>query len=356
MKIEKKHHRLIVSLCILLVIAAGLIVFSYSLLFSHSAKPPKSQLAKQPTNTTAACKANLLFMGDTMLARSIGDQIVAGKNPYRYVDSTLRKADMRIANIETTIADPATAVQAPGKLYTFNAPLQAVPMLENEHIDVSVLANNHTSDYGAPATKDMLKRFEAAKLSTVGAGTTPKLAFTALVKTVPLHCRDGKTSVKVAFVAVNDIENNFTAVSDTHTGGAYFDKTAITGSITQARQAGAQFVVVVPHWGIEYQTVPSDRQKEWAHWFIDTGADVVIGGHPHVIQPTELYKGHAIVYSMGNFIFDEMSDASDGQMIQLPITQTIHTTLSKTTADEPALGKVLSIPYRLTADGFPQLK
>jgi poly-gamma-glutamate synthesis protein (capsule biosynthesis protein) len=65
------------------------------------------------------------------------------------------------------------------------------------------------------------------------------------------------------------------------------------------------FLVVFPHWGIEYQITASARQQELAHEFVDAGADLVIGAHPHVVEPVELYRGKAIFYSLGNFVFDQ---------------------------------------------------
>ena len=65
------------------------------------------------------------------------------------------------------------------------------------------------------------------------------------------------------------------------------------------------FLVVTPHWGVEYQSLPTEKQRKWATEFIDSGADAVIGSHPHVIQNIEEYRGKKIYYSLGNFAFDQ---------------------------------------------------
>lgn len=288
-----------------------------------------------------------------MLARSIGQEIMAGKDPFAAVRPTLDAASLRIANIETTIADPSKAVRAAGKLYTFNAPLGTIQTIKNAHIDVSVLANNHTSDFGPSGTADMVQQFQTAGLATVGAGDTPEQAFAPLIKQVTLQCATTTSSLKVGFIAANDIENIYTAVSDSRAGSAYFDQARLRTSIEQARAAGAAFIIVIPHWGVEYQTTPTARQQQWAHWFIDSGADAVIGGHPHVIQPSETYQEKPIVYSMGNFVFDQMDDAADGQMVSLPLTQTVRVD-NTTTPQPPALGAPLLTPYHLDSDGFPR--
>lgn len=70
-------------------------------------------------------------------------------------------------------------------------------------------------------------------------------------------------------------------------------------------KANGAYTIVFPHWGIEYSQGVSAKQREWAHRFVDDGADVVIGAHPHVVEPIELYNGSPIFYSLGNFIFDQ---------------------------------------------------
>ncbi|HFC36337.1 MAG TPA: hypothetical protein ENJ49_01525, partial [Candidatus Moranbacteria bacterium] len=69
--------------------------------------------------------------------------------------------------------------------------------------------------------------------------------------------------------------------------------------------AKSDFIVVYSHWGREYKLVNSERQQKLAHQFIDAGADLIIGAHPHVVQPIEIYKNKAIFYSLGNFVFDQ---------------------------------------------------
>ena len=120
-------------------------------------------------------------------------------------------------------------------------------------------------------------------------------------------------------------------------------------------------MVVFPHWGIEYQTTPTAEQVSWGHFFIDSGADVVIGGHPHVVQPTENYNGKYIVYSMGNFIFDGMSgNALNGQMIGLTVNIEDNYTTAKSgkiaiSQRNVSLAPPESIPIQINAQGYPEL-
>lgn len=296
---------------------------------------------------------DILFMGDSMFARSVGSQIEKGADPYEFVSDILDQASLTVANIETTIANPELSKQQT-KTYTFNSPLSSLSLI-SRYIDVATTANNHTGDYGSSATADMIVQLSSRGIKQTGLGNNRSEAFTPLIVDVPLKSSDGNLqSVKVGFLAVNDIELSFTKAGDNKAGGAYFDKELIANLIRSAREKGAEFVVVIPHWGIEYQTSPSARQKEWGRIFIDGGADAVVGGHPHVIQPTETYNGKPIVYSMGNFIFDGMSgDARIGQMISLPLKLSTESKPGKTTIRNLTSDTPQSIRISIDDRGFP---
>ena len=343
-----------VVLALLLIGATLLLLPKNDLEFYETNVAPKITIK----TTNVQKDYNLLFMGDTMVARGVGDLIVNGTDPYAQVADVVASYDLKIANIETTIAPPEYAVQAKGKAYTFNAPIQTVETLK-KHIDIAVLANNHTKDFGAQATSAMLDVFKAHSLQTVGAGKNVTEAFSPLIVTLG----DGIKNpiVKVAFIALNDIENNYTIATASGAGSAYFDDQKILTSINSAKNAGAQVVVAVCHWGIEYTNVPTAVQKKWAHFLIDNGVDVVIGGHPHVVQPNEIYKQKPIVYSMGNFIFDGMSgDALNGQMIGV----TVHASANFNKSSKAPLlannaqvqNTVKNIPIAISSKGFPYLK
>lgn len=286
-------------------------------------------------------KKKLLFMGDTMLARGIGDAVNSGADPYQYVRGILEAHDMRVANIETTIADP-TYSQAASKPYTFNAPLRTLQTLRSVNIDLAAIANNHTGDYGRGAMLDMLSQYKQAGIETVGMGVTEDDAFQAKIVNL-----DG---LKVACIAVNDIELAHTKVSSENPGTAYLDKARLSTSIQDARNQGADVVVVIPHWGVEYSLQQNDYQREWGHFMIDAGADLVIGSHPHVVQPTETYHNGQIVYSMGNFIFDGMEgDARHGQMISVEIQKS-----TTSNSSETKVGDAQSVGILIDAQGFPR--
>jgi poly-gamma-glutamate synthesis protein (capsule biosynthesis protein) len=98
------------------------------------------------------------------------------------------------------------------------------------------------------------------------------------------------------------------------------DDSGVIAAIASAKQEG-DFVIVYPHWGEEYSTSTTPFQNSEAHKFVDSGADVVLGSHPHVAEPLEVYKEKAIFYSMGNFVFDQSwsKETSEGVAIRLTI-------------------------------------
>ena len=320
-----------------------------------SASAQEESITQNTELTDKSYSGKLLFMGDTMLARGIGNQIEQGSNPFVHVSEVLASHDLRVANIETTIAEPSFN-SAATKAYTFNAPLKSLDILKANNIDVSILANNHTGDFGASATSNMIDLFEANQLSYTGVGKDTYSAFKPLIKDMILKTTDGDVvTIKVGFIGVNDIELAHTKVSDSRAGGAYLDKTLIASSIEQAKTNGADIVAVIPHWGIEYQLNQSKNQEEWGRFFIDSGADMVIGGHPHVIQPTEIYKNKPIVYSMGNFIFDGMSgDALRGQMVSVPIQLNIARD-GRHLIRDIVVGETKSIIIEIDGYGLPHL-
>jgi poly-gamma-glutamate synthesis protein (capsule biosynthesis protein) len=150
-------------------------------------------------------------------------------------------------------------------------------------VDVVNLANNHTSNFkedGVWQTKEVLNNNE---ILTAGInGPTYKKV----------------NGIRFAFLGYNDISVPQSGISD-------FDEEKAKSEINSAKE-NSEVVIVAMHWGNEYQDLSSQRQKYLAHFLVDSGADLIIGNHPHWIQPTEIYKDKYIVYALGNFIFDQM--------------------------------------------------
>lgn len=232
----------------------------------------------------------ILFVGDMMFDRYIRQAVGKyGEGNYDYILDPIKDKlvgyDLIVGNLEGPITErnsvsAGTAMDEKRNLvFTFD-PAVAKTLAEN-NIKLVNLGNNHILNQGEEGlvhTKKYLGEAEVQYFGDTGADGSP-----ALVKNI------GGT--KIAFVNYN------------YAIGGSFEK-AIE-SIKNIR-AQAETVIVCPHWGTEYKTGEPDSQiKNMAHKFIETGADAIIGGHPHVVQGSENYKNKKIYYSLGNFVFDQ---------------------------------------------------
>jgi poly-gamma-glutamate synthesis protein (capsule biosynthesis protein) len=151
-------------------------------------------------------------------------------------------------------------------------------------------------DYGEEGLLDTMVHLDQAGIRYIGAGHDRDEAFKPLIIE--------KKGMKIAFLGFSRIvpDNSWNAGAH-HPGVAdTYDYTMPVKAIQQARSQ-ADLVVIMTHWGIERQNIPAAYQTDLAHRYIDAGADLIVGGHPHVLQGFEAYKGKWIAYSMGNFIF-----------------------------------------------------
>ncbi len=218
-----RTSRIVVALLVLFEISA-LQHFYYQNQQVSAIEPDIALLKKLKTERVpdATHTASLVFMGDIMLARGIGSSIDQGINPFAGVQEKLDEFDMRIANLETTLANPNIGSPA-SKPYTFNSSISALDTLKNARLDVASLANNHTGDFGRLATSDTVTQFKNAGLNTVGAGDNIEQAFKPLLIE--------KNGISLGFIAVNDIELTHTKVGMQTPGSAYFDRDLIKNSL-----------------------------------------------------------------------------------------------------------------------------
>jgi poly-gamma-glutamate synthesis protein (capsule biosynthesis protein) len=165
-------------------------------------------------------------------------------------------------------------------------------------VDVVSLANNHVFDYGSQAFLDTLDTLTAAGIPCAGAGRNLNDAMRAR------YFLAG--GMKLAYIAAAHTESymySFPATAEKPGLLPCYEGDALLRAVKDARKR-ADFVIVYLHWGIEYEPMPEKRQVELAHSLIDSGADAVLGTHPHVLQGLEFYKDKPIAYSLGNFWFN----------------------------------------------------
>lgn len=231
----------------------------------------------------------------TTYLNSVGGDISKCISP-EYI-KMMNDADIMCINNEFSYSDRGTPLA--GKMYTFRANPDKVAYLNELGVDVANLANNHVYDYGEEAMFDTLDTIKGAGIDVVGAGKNLKEAMTPYYATV-----DGKT---IAIVAASRAEKNKKTPQATEDSPGIllcYDTELFVQEIKEAKE-NADFVIAFVHWGTEYSTVLEDEQLTTGKEYLDAGADVIVGAHSHCVQGMEYYDGKPIVYSLGNYWFNE---------------------------------------------------
>jgi poly-gamma-glutamate synthesis protein (capsule biosynthesis protein) len=236
----------------------------------------------------------LVAVGDVLLSRGVGRQIEkhGPHYPFKKMQKLTSLADIAFCNLECPISKGGFPRKTQ---FLFRADPQAVEGLSYAGFDIASLANNHTLDYGRDALLDTMSHLSKADIKPSGAGTSRSEA----VKPAVII----KKGLKVGFLSYTDLPAQGDTPLPDKPGIARVDPGTLTGEVKGAEK-DIDVLVVSFHWGVEYKSAPTERQKELAHKAIDAGADLVLGHHPHVLQPVEIYKNKPIIYSMGSFVFD----------------------------------------------------
>jgi poly-gamma-glutamate synthesis protein (capsule biosynthesis protein) len=237
----------------------------------------------------------LIFAGDVMFSRAVRREILGRHDssmPFRKIAPLLQSADIAFVNLESPFSDEGPYHD--GGL-VFHAAPEMIEGLQLAGINVASTANNHARDCGPHGVEFTLKWLRSHGIRPVGSAETEKAAHEGTV-----FARNG---VRFGFLGYTFDQKN----------GNWKDidpRIALTDPAVMARDVAelkkhCDVVIVSMHNGIEYQTKPSEAQIKFAHAAIDAGAKLVIGHHPHVVQPMEVYHDGLIYYSLGNFVFDQ---------------------------------------------------
>lgn len=260
-------------------------------------------------------EATLLFAGDAMTHQKQIDVARRPDGAYDFsqcfvsVAPLVGAADYAVVNLETPIA---------GGRYSgypcFNAPDSYVDALKDAGFDMFLTANNHTLDRHDEGLKRTVRTLDAKGVDHIGTYIDNEYrdSLMPVIKDI--------NGFKVGFLnytyGTNGIEISGDAVVD------YIDRQKMSDDIRRTRQEGAELVCVAVHWGVEYKLLPHYTQTSLADFLVGEGVELVIGGHPHVIQPMEMRTGedgtrHLVVYSLGNFISNMTTrDTRGGAMLR----------------------------------------
>ena len=222
----------------------------------------------------------MLHVGDTMLGRHVGERIEEGVDPFLYVREKMLDYDLVVMNLEGPITDNA---QCQKKAYSFRFATNTATMLADSNVSLVTLANNHSFDCYSKGLIDTRQYLTTAGIGYVGGG--------GLEDSYTVREIKGR---KIAFVGI-DLSIGEIPIALFYPLIARLDKEN-------------DIVIVHIHWGNEYESNYSNSQQIVGHALVDKGADLIIGHHPHVIQPLEIYNNKPIFYSLGNFIFDQFTE------------------------------------------------
>lgn len=267
----------------------------------------------------------ITFAGDVMFDRGVkgsvkknfqGDynQLFDNINGENNNESLFNKDDISFVNLEGPVSDVGHNV---GSIYSFRMDPVVISVLKNLGIDIVSFANNHVGDYTSLAFSDTLKRLQDGNILFTGAGEN----YTDAINPRVIE----KNNIKTCFIGFSDVGPNWIKATDKNPGILIAQDPNFSKIISDAK-TGCDVLIVSFHWGDEYQKHNS-RQEKLAHEAIDSGADIIVGAHPHVAQDVEIYKDKPIMYSLGNFMFDQYfsQETMGGLVVQLKAYKDGHT-------------------------------
>lgn len=246
--------------------------------------------------------AVLALAGDTMLGRGVADAIVE-HGPTSLISAEVvaaaHEADLFVLNLECCVSTRGQEWRVPGKPFFFRAPPRAIDALTLLGVDCVTLANNHALDFGVDALLDTLDHLAAAGIAVAGAGRDREQARTPAI----MEARGFRLGV----VGVTDHPSDFAATA-THPGVALADLRTgtpdwLTVTIAEVA-AGADAVLVTPHWGPNMVAEPVGHVRRRAPALLDAGATLVAGHSAHVFHGIE----GAVLYDLGDFVDDYATD------------------------------------------------
>ena len=206
----------------------------------------------------------------------------------------MQNADLFVINEEFPFSLRGEAME--DKQFTFRADPKYVEIFQKMGVDIATVANNHALDFGRDAFLDTLDTLKSANIACIGGGYHLSEASAPAVQTI-----NGQT---FAIFGATRVSPSATWYASDSQAGLFqtYDATLLNQKIAEAHTE-YDHVIVFVHWGIEKNETPEDYQRSLAKGYIDAGADLVVGCHPHVLQGFEYYNGVPIVYSLGNYLF-----------------------------------------------------
>jgi poly-gamma-glutamate synthesis protein (capsule biosynthesis protein) len=246
----------------------------------------------------------ILAFGDIMLGRHVETLMNReGLNyPFLNMDQFVDDQEIVLGNLEGPIVDNHR--QTADFTTSFSFKPEVADLLKKSGFTHIMLANNHTFDRGESGFLSSQKYLDEAGLKQFG---HPRIASTEYI------LKEDYDGIEIIFIGFNEAVSN------------YFKPEEAALSIQQLKSENPKSIIIANiHWGTEYVRTSNDKQQAIAKSFIDAGAEVVLGHHPHAVQEIEEYNGKFIVYSLGNFVFDQYfsQDTQEGLAVELKLAKT----------------------------------
>lgn len=266
-------------------------------------------------------RAELIFVGDAMQHQAQLDKAKElGKDFYDYsgcftlISPIIKEADYAVCNLEVPLGGGHDYSGYP----CFSAPDSYAEALKDAGFDMMLTANNHCLDRRDRAGRRTLDVLDSLKIDHIGTfhSIEDRDTIVPFIKDI--------NGFKIAFLNYTYGTNGINPTEGFEV--ALIDKDKIKKEITLAKDSGAEIIVVCMHWGIEYVLIENNVQDDLADFLVDCGVDMIIGGHPHVVQPMKVIhndkedKDVLVVYSLGNFISNmKTADTRGGAMVKTHI-------------------------------------
>ncbi|MFH1602098.1 MAG: CapA family protein [Candidatus Shapirobacteria bacterium] len=270
------------------------LLFILNIFFPKKNIPVQITLTASPVPTLSSSSITLLFTGDLSLSREINYQVSQKQDPdypFEKIKNTLAQADWVTASLEGPIIENCPILRTG---YKFCGQTQNANGLASAGIDSLNLANNHINNFGPEGIDQTIRTLDQKEINYFGLG-------------------------KVNFQTIRGIKLGFLGFDDTVSP---LIKDQLQKEISKI-SSQVDWLIINFHWGQEYQDSPNSRQRELAYLAVESGADIVVGHHPHVVQALEYYRKRPVFYSLGNFVFDQLwsEDTRKGALGKITLTK-----------------------------------
>ena len=266
-------------------------------------KKEEEYLPKDSFATITSFGDTLCHMGVVNAAYNKEDDVYDFSPMFKYVEKYFQNSTVCIGNLESPFAGKERGYSG---YPTFNAPEHLATDLKELNVDIMTTANNHTLDKGFSGLESTLNFLDEAEIAHVGTSRTVEEQNTILFKDL--------NGIKTAFLAYTYGTNGIPVPSDKEFCVNLIDKDLILKQIQQAKDEGAELIVCSMHWGVEYQTTENAEQDKLAEFLIENDVKVILGCHPHVLQPMKMVKvvtdegkekEGLVIFSQGNFFSNQ---------------------------------------------------